>query len=355
MEGARQQKEKSGPAVTNLPAAAWTQAQPLGQEDPPEKERAAKPIFLPGNPMDGGAGRAPVHGVTKDMGRTEWLHSAKGKSDRVEEWNRVDSGDPFHSKIGWPHWQPGGWGKASRKPASTLGVDSAGRWRSKGKRQSEQMGVCRTRLPGRKGSRVSEPQRGVSEWPRSSVTILLWLSPEHQCFGRLMQWANALEKTLLLGRPGGRRERGQQRMRWRESVAASVDVTWSQLRETEEETAAWHAPSTRSQSRTRPSDRTTFSGGALQAFAITYWGFNIRERLWDQFQNPTNDAVWGPWLLKCPSLSTTHLRSPRSAYPNVRGPHTLFWTRTQLRVLFWCSLFSADSQRASWLKKDEYS
>ena len=50
-----------------------------------------------------------------------------------------------------------------------------------------------------------------------------------QNFGHLMQRANSLEKTLLLGRIEGKRRRGQQRMRWFDSITDSVDISLSKF------------------------------------------------------------------------------------------------------------------------------
>ena len=53
-----------------------------------------------------------------------------------------------------------------------------------------------------------------------------------QYFGHLMQRANSLEKTLMLLKTEGKRRRGQQRMRWLECIADSMDVNLSKLQET---------------------------------------------------------------------------------------------------------------------------
>ena len=76
---------------------------------------------------------------------------------------------------------------------------------------------------------------------RSSQSILKEISPEYsleglmlklklQYFGHLTRRVGSLEKTLMLGGIGGRRRRGQQRMRWRDGITDSMDVSLSELR-----------------------------------------------------------------------------------------------------------------------------
>ena len=85
---------------------------------------------------------------------------------------------------------------------------------------------------------------------RSNQSILKEISSEYslerlmlklQYFGHLMQRADSLEKTVMLVKIEGRKRRGQQRMRWLDSITDSRDMNMRKFWETVEDRGAWHA------------------------------------------------------------------------------------------------------------------
>ena len=85
---------------------------------------------------------------------------------------------------------------------------------------------------------------------RSNKSILKETNPEHsleglmlklklQYFGCLIQSANSLEKTLMLGKIKRRRRMGQQRMRWLDRIIDTMDVSLGKLQDTVEDREAW--------------------------------------------------------------------------------------------------------------------
>ena len=168
---------------------------------------------------------------------------------------------------------------------------------------------------------------------RTHISILREINPEYslegltelQSFGHLMQRADSLEKTLMLGKIGGRMRRGKQRMRWLDVMTDSMDMSLSKHRELVMDREAWRAAVHGvAKSQTRLSDGTILIDAYIPSFVWISFPFRQpRSSEWSSLSY-TIVSQHLPISFTVSTASMCQPQSPGSSHPPTFTPWSGF-------------------------------